>query len=91
MNREEFIKRKEENLNIYMPIWFDDSRGYGDGYCVRKDYKLGWEVFYRERGNESDFAEFYTESEALDYLYQKLLKTQKSINVSKKKSPLSGT
>lgn len=79
MDRETLKKLvKENNLNLGCPIYFDNE--FGDGYCVRKNYRLGWEVFCRERGNEYDFVDFRTESEALDYLYDVLLRTERLIN-----------
>lgn len=47
-----------------------------DGYCVREN-KQRWEVFVLERGAEYDSVGFPSESDALDYLYQKLLKFTK--------------
>ena len=44
-----------------------------DGYCVRES-KQRWEVFVMERGAEYDSIGFPSESDALDYLYLKLLK-----------------
>ncbi len=42
-----------------------------EGYCVRKNY-FRWEVFFRERGKEYDCVGFPSESNALQYLFDKL-------------------
>lgn len=55
--------------NIDVNVVFDDS--VRDGYCVRKNY-LRWEVFFRERGSEFDCVGFPSESNALQYLFDKL-------------------
>ena len=44
-----------------------------DGYCVRES-KQRWEVFVLERGTEYASVGFPSENDALDYLYQLLLK-----------------
>ena len=43
-----------------------------DGLCLRKVY-FRWEVFFRERGQEYNVIGFPTESDALQYMYEKLL------------------
>ena len=48
---------------------FDDA--IKEGYCVRKNY-FRWEVFFRERGKEYDCVCFPSESNALQYLFDKL-------------------
>jgi len=50
-------------------VVFDDS--VEDGYCVRKNY-FRWEVFFREKGKEFDCIGFPSESNALQYLFDKL-------------------
>lgn len=71
MTRTEFIallkiNRINENLVV-----FDDN--ISDGYCVRNNH-LRWEVFFRERGKEYDSVGFPSEDNALQYLYNKLLR-----------------
>ncbi len=43
-----------------------------DGYYVIKNYHR-WEVFFRERGKDSECVGFPSESDALEYLYKVLL------------------
>lgn len=62
----ELIKKHNINENI---VVFDDS--IKEGYCVRKNY-FRWEVFFRERGKEYDCIGFPSESNALQYLFEKL-------------------
>ena len=50
-------------------VVFDDS--INDGYCVRKNH-FRWEVFFRERGKEYNCVGFPSESNALEYLFDKL-------------------
>ena len=69
MTRMEFLlllKKHSINENI---VVFDDS--IKEGYCVRKNY-FRWEVFFRERGNEYDCIGFPSESDAFQYLFDKL-------------------
>ena len=42
-----------------------------EGYCIRQNH-FRWEVFYRERGKEYDCIGFPSESNALQYLSDKL-------------------
>lgn len=69
MNRNEFIARLKENEIPPEIVSFDSSTN--DGYNIRKN-KLRWEVFSRERGKEYDCIGFSSESNALQYLYEKL-------------------
>ena len=62
----ELIRKHNINENI---VVFDDS--IKEGYCVRKNY-FRWEVFFRERGKEYDCIGFPSESNALQYLFEKL-------------------
>lgn len=69
MTRTEFIELlKEHNINEKLVIWDDFVE---DGYCVRRNY-YRWEVFFRERGKEYDCIGFPSESNALEYLFDKL-------------------
>ena len=56
------------NINENLVV-FDDA--IKEGYCVRKNY-FRWEVFFRERGKEYDCIGFPSESNALQYLFDKL-------------------
>ena len=44
-----------------------------DGYYVLKNYHR-WEVFYRERGKDYDCIGFPSESDALIYLLERLIR-----------------
>lgn len=69
MTKAEFLELlKQHNINENLVV-FDDTRE--EGYCVRKNY-LRWEVFFRERGKEYDCIGFPSESNALQYLFDKL-------------------
>lgn len=50
-------------------VVFDDP--VKEGYCIRKNY-FRWEVFFREREKEYDCIGFPSESNALQYLFNKL-------------------
>lgn len=59
---------KSHNMNESL-VLFDDS--VKDGYCVRKNH-LRWEVCFRERGIEYECIGFPSESDALQYLWDRL-------------------
>ncbi len=70
MSRDEFLLAlKEKGIDTSI-VSFDD--GFKDGYCVRKVY-YRWEVFFRERGKEYEVVGFPCESNALEYLIEKIL------------------
>ena len=69
MTKEEFfevIESKSVSSNL---VHFENS--VADGYYVLKNYHR-WEVFYRERGKDYDCVGFPSESNALEYLLEKL-------------------
>ena len=69
MTKAEFLELlKQYNINENLVV-FDDA--IKEGYCVRKNY-YRWEVFFRERGKEYDCVGFPSESNALQYLFDKL-------------------
>ena len=68
MTKSEFLELLKKH-NINEKILSDDS--IKDGYCVRKNH-FRWEVFFRERGKEYDCVGFLSESDALQYLFDKL-------------------
>ena len=69
MTKAEFLELlKQYNINENLVV-FDDA--IKEGYCVRKNY-FRWEVFFRERGKEYDCVGFPSESNALQYLFDKL-------------------
>ena len=44
-----------------------------EAYCLNAT-KVGWEVYYSERGGKSGLKTFNSESEACQYLYRLLVK-----------------
>lgn len=52
-------------------VCFDDYVS-DDVFCVNKNYNIV-EVFYRERGNVFGLLEFNSQSQALEYLLNKIL------------------
>ena len=69
MTKTEFLELlKKYNINENLVV-FDDA--IKEGYCVRNNY-FRWEVFFRERGKEYDCVGFPSESNALQYLFDKL-------------------
>ena len=71
MIRTEFLELCEsKNISTNL-IHFENS--VADGYYVLKNYHR-WEVFFRERGKDYDRVGFPSESNALEYLLEKLSK-----------------
>ena len=71
MTRAEFEKLLEKSgISRDAVIIVDSIR---DGWCVRKNHQR-WEVCFRERGRESSCTGFPSESDALQYLTDKLMK-----------------
>lgn len=69
MTKTDFLENlKKHNIDSNLVV-FDDS--VKEGYCVRKNH-FRWEVFFRERGKEYDCIGFSSESDALQYLFDKL-------------------
>lgn len=69
MTKAEFLELlKKYNINENLVVFDDEIK---EGYCVRKNY-FRWEVFFRERGKEYDCVGFPSESNALQYLFDKL-------------------
>ena len=71
MDRSEFLIRLKKKGIDPQIVSFDSSTK--DGCNIRKN-RLGWEVFMRERGKEYDNIGFPSESDALQYLYDELVK-----------------
>ena len=67
----EFVDLLKENKIDTGIVRFESS--VADGYYVLKNYHR-WEVFYRERGKDYNCVGFPLESDALEYLLNKLLK-----------------
>ncbi len=69
MTKSDFLELLNKyNINSNLVVFDDSTR---DGYCVRKNYHR-WEVFSRERGKEWGGIGFPSESDALQYLFDKL-------------------
>ena len=69
MTKVEFLELlKQYNINENHVVFDDPVK---DGYCIRNNYSR-WEVVFRERGIESDCMGFPSESDALQYLFDKL-------------------
>lgn len=70
MTRFEFLDLlKQHNINTDI-VQFENSAK--DGYLVRKN-RYSWEVVFRERGKEFECMGFPSESDALQYLFYKLV------------------
>ena len=71
MTKSEFLNMLMDNHISSNIVHFENS--VSDGYYVLKNYHR-WEVFYRERGKNYDCVGFPSESDALQYLLEKLSK-----------------
>ena len=71
MTHNEFIDLLRENNVDTNIVHFENS--VADGYYVLKNYHR-WEVFYRERGKDYDCVGFPSESDALIYLSERLIR-----------------
>ncbi len=71
MTKAEFIDLLESNNFSTSLVHFENT--VADGYYVLKNYHR-WEVFYRERGKDYDCIGFPSESDALEYLLEKITK-----------------
>lgn len=69
MTKTEFLDLLQKHHIDANLVAFDDS--IRDGYCVRKNH-FRWEALFRERGKEYDCIGFPSESDALQYLFEKL-------------------
>ena len=73
MTRSDFLELlRKHDINVNLVV-FDDS--IREGYCVRNNH-FRWEVFFRERGKEYDCIGFPSESNALQYLFDKLYRNK---------------
>ena len=69
MTKVEFLELlKKYHINEKLVV-FDDTMK--EGYCIRKNH-FRWEICFRERGKEYDCIGFPSESDALQYLFDKL-------------------
>lgn len=74
MTKAELIdKLNKENIPTDIVNFNDPIK---DGLCIRKVY-YRWEVFFRERGKDYNAIGFSNESDALQYIYEKLLSLYK--------------
>ena len=71
MTKAEFIDLLENNNISSDLVHFNNS--VVDGYYVLKNYHR-WEVFFRERGKDYNCMGFPSESDALIYLADKLIR-----------------
>lgn len=71
MTRTEFLELCRKNNIKTNIIHFENS--VADGYYVLKNYHR-WEVFFRERGTDYVCMGFPSESDALHYLADKLIR-----------------
>ena len=71
MTRIEFLELCKRNNIPTNIIHFENS--VADGYYVLKNYHR-WEVFFRERGTDYACMGFPSESDALNYLADKLIR-----------------
>lgn len=71
MTKTEFIELLKSNDISHNIVHFENS--VADGYYVLKNYHR-WEVFYRERGKDYESVGFPSESDALEYLSEKICK-----------------
>ncbi len=71
MSKKEFIEKLKANHIDPENVCFDDALK-DDVFCVRNNYSI-YEVFYRERGAEYNLKRFSTLSQALEYLYNRLI------------------
>ena len=71
MTCNEFVDLLRENNVDTNIVHFENS--VADGYYVLKNYHR-WEVFYRERGKDYDCVGFPSESDALIYLSERLIR-----------------
>lgn len=73
MTKTEFIELlREHNISQNLVVWDDPVK---EGYCIRRSH-YRWEVFFRERGKEYNCTGFPSESNALEYLFDKLRSLQ---------------
>jgi hypothetical protein len=71
MTKQQFIESLKSNNISTNIVHFENS--VADGYYVLKNYHR-WEVFCRERGKDYDCIGFPSESNALEYLLEKITK-----------------
>ncbi|MBE6639728.1 MAG: hypothetical protein E7616_09830 [Ruminococcaceae bacterium] len=70
MTKTEFLELCRNSNISTKTIHFENA--VADGYYVLKNYHR-WEVFFRERGTDCECMGFPSESDALNYLADKLI------------------
>ncbi|MCH5315801.1 MAG: hypothetical protein J1E81_07795 [Eubacterium sp.] len=78
MTRTEFKRLLEQNGIDPNIVSFDNS--VSEGYCLRKNH-FRWETFIRERGIEYNLMGFPSESNALESLYERIVRIYRSDNM----------
>lgn len=66
------LKRLLEEKKIPEKVYSLRGGLPNEAYCIRKRSEK-WEVYYSERGGESDLKEFSSEEEACQYLYKEVI------------------
>ena len=70
----EELKKKLDELNIQQDLYSLMIGGFpNEAYCLIKN-EDGWEVYYSERGNKRGTRQFASESDACEYLEERLRK-----------------
>ena len=70
----EELKKKLDELNIQHDLYSLMIGGFpNEAYCLIKN-EDGWEVYYSERGNKRGTRQFASESDACEYLEERLRK-----------------
>ena len=77
MDRNEFIMRLKEKGISPEIVSFNCSMS--DGYNIRKNHHR-WEAFTRERGVEYECIGFPSESDALQYMFDKIVSIHTKID-----------
>ena len=76
MDRNDFYQLLEQKGIPQRIVSFDNS--INDGFNIRKN-RLNWEAFLRERGSEFDCMGFPSESDALQYLLERIVQYYDSL------------
>jgi len=54
------------------PVFYSLDGGHSPEKLCLRQTPSRWEVYYSERGNESDLTTFVSEQEACDYFYRRI-------------------
>ena len=70
------LERKLNNERVPKNMYSLLIGGFpNEAFCLVKQDDI-WEVYYSEHGKKRGIKQFYTESEACEYLYEKLKKRE---------------